>query len=412
MVTRAASTSHDIEITLPRLHAGQLRSRKGRQRFHVNPCGRGWGKSTDAGFELSYRGVKGQRWHYGAPDYRRVEEVYSAVVKALNPILTVQQYARRIETVTGGKVEFWTLNDETAGQSRHDDGWIIDEAGLVPKLMSVWRNSIRPSLTRHKGRAIFYGTPKGWNDYHTIYQMALKSPEWSVYTASSYDNPYIDPTELDRLRDPHNPDGLTDAQFQQEIMAAFLKGGAGVFPNVHEVVYGPMQPLTMLMETRLPVVVGVDLGKKIDKTVFTVIDHTERVHYVEATQADYTSQIDRLADLCKVLNVGACVIETNTGEMFIEEAYRRNLPVVKFHTSAQTKTPLIEWLIRAFEHQSISIPDHPQLIYELLAFESKRLPSGGMQWSAPAGQHDDMVMSLALAYWGIRGGSTWRGFSS
>lgn len=411
-MTRLNNTpSKTSYVRLPKLHTGQRRSRANRSRFHVNPCGRGWGKSTDAVYELGMQAVNGRRWHYGAPDYRRVEEVYSAVLKALKPIVTINQYARRIETIMDGKIEFWTLNDETAGQSRHDHGWIIDEAGLVPNLMGIWRESIRPSLTRHNGRAIFYGTPKGWNDYHTIYQMALKSPDWSTYTASSYDNPYIDPAELDRLKDPNNPDGMTEAQYQQEILAQFLKAGAGVFPYVNEAVYGEMLTLQALEESRDPLVIGVDLGKKIDKTVFTAITPQGKVPYLETSQADYLEQIARLEYLCKTVNIIACVIEDNVGEMFIERAKQLRLPVVRFHTSAQTKTPLIERLVLAFEQGRIKIPNHRTLLYELMAFESKRLPSGGVQYSAPAGQHDDTVMSLALAYWGINQGRSWSGFS-
>jgi hypothetical protein len=34
----------------------------------------------------------------------------------------------------------------------------------------------------------------------------------------------------------------------------------------------------------------------------------------------------------------------------------------------------------------------------LQAYEAERLPSGAMRYNAPAGMHDDMVMSLALAW--------------
>jgi hypothetical protein len=41
------------------------------------------------------------------------------------------------------------------------------------------------------------------------------------------------------------------------------------------------------------------------------------------------------------------------------------------------------------------------LIGELQAFEAKSLPSGFTRYAAPEGLHDDMVMSLAIAWSGL-----------
>ena len=45
------------------------------------------------------------------------------------------------------------------------------------------------------------------------------------------------------------------------------------------------------------------------------------------------------------------------------------------------------------------------LLNELQAYESERLPSGAVRYSAPGGMHDDHVISLALAWRAVaRGG--------
>ena len=41
---------------------------------------------------------------------------------------------------------------------------------------------------------------------------------------------------------------------------------------------------------------------------------------------------------------------------------------------------------------------------ELLSFESKKTSSGNFTYSAPDGQHDDCVMSLALAWYAVGNG--------
>ena len=46
--------------------------------------------------------------------------------------------------------------------------------------------------------------------------------------------------------------------------------------------------------------------------------------------------------------------------------------------------------------------DNDYLKHELLSFESSRLASGGFQYKAPAGGHDDCVMALAIAWDSLR----------
>jgi len=76
---------------------------------------------------------------------------------------------------------------------------VIDEASFIPDLENGWLNSIRPTLTDYKGRALFISTPKGKNFFYSLF---LKSgePDWESFKFTTYDNPYIDKTEIDDAR--------------------------------------------------------------------------------------------------------------------------------------------------------------------------------------------------------------------
>lgn len=63
-----------------------------------------------------------------------------------------------------------------------------------------------------------------------------------------------------------------------------------------------------------------------------------------------------------------------------------------------TKANLVEALALAFERGDLQILNDPLLVGELQAYEMERLPSGLVRYSAPDGLHDDIVMSLALAW--------------
>jgi hypothetical protein len=70
-----------------------------------------------------------------------------------------------------------------------------------------------------------------------------------------------------------------------------------------------------------------------------------------------------------------------------------------FTTTNTSKAELIERLASDFEKSNIKIPNDPTLIAELQSFGAERLPGGQTRYAAPSGMHDDMVMSLALAWY-------------
>ena len=72
--------------------------------------------------------------------------------------------------------------------------------------------------------------------------------------------------------------------------------------------------------------------------------------------------------------------------------------VIGVQLTNATKANIIESLALALETGGLEILDDPVLVAELQAYESERLPSGLMRYSAPDGLHDDAVMALALAW--------------
>ena len=68
------------------------------------------------------------------------------------------------------------------------------------------------------------------------------------------------------------------------------------------------------------------------------------------------------------------------------------MPVHPFTTTAVSKRQGLDRLILAFERQDIALPRDDALIHELLAYSARTLPSGLIQYGAPPGSHDDLVM--------------------
>jgi len=91
------------------------------------------------------------------------------------------------------------------------------------------------------------------------------------------------------------------------------------------------------------------------------------------------------------------------GQPVIEQLTREGLRIHPFTTTNASKAEAIEALALAFERGDIRILNDPVMLSELMAYQAERLPSGLLRYGAPTGGHDDIVMSLALAWTGVSG---------
>lgn len=115
---------------------------------------------------------------------------------------------------------------------------------------------------------------------------------------------------------------------------------------------------------------------------------------------------DRIEAVYNKFKMQSITIEDNSiGQPVIDHLRGRGLNVIPFHTSGATKTPIIQALQSAFEHEEISILPDETTINELAAYEAKRTASG-YSYSAPAGMYDDTVMALAIG-WHSLNGANW-----
>jgi hypothetical protein len=96
-------------------------------------------------------------------------------------------------------------------------------------------------------------------------------------------------------------------------------------------------------------------------------------------------------------------VEVNgVGKGVIDHLREEGLNIIPFLTSNKSKQEIIQNLQVAFEREEIRVLDDERLKHELLSFESNRLATGGFQYKAPGGGHDDCVMALAIAWDSLR----------
>jgi len=218
-------------------------------------------------------------------------------------------------------------------------------------------------------------------------------PTWASWSFPTSDNPYIDDGEIEAARAM-----LPERIYQQEYMASFIDDAGGVFRRVMDAATAAPQDAAIKGHDYI---MGIDFGRHHDFTVLTIIDlKTKSMAAIDRfTQIDYGIQVGRIKALYDRFRPLSIEAELNSmGEPLVEQLQRDGFPVRGFMTTNATKEAAIRGLEGAFERGEIRILNDPVLIGELQAYEQERLPAGKFRFSAPAGMHDDCVMSLAIAW--------------
>jgi hypothetical protein len=364
----------------------------------VVDCGRRFGKSKYAGRLLAEPALDGYPVAYFAPTYKMLFETWQTVkryLKAVTPRGGVSEQMKRLDLITGGVVECWSMDDPDAGRSRKYKRAIVDEAAKVRKLREAWTESVRPTLSDLEGDAYFFSTPKGLNYFHELYNFGVRGePDWQSFQFSTYANPYIKRSEVDAAKRD-----LPERVFLQEYMAVFLELAGAVFRNLSEAATAGWQDTP---ESGHDYAIGVDFAKLNDYSVFSVIDLTrkEQCHLVRLNQISYMDQLKELKDLINLFNPISVIAESNSvGEALIDVLEHDAVPVTRFVTTAATKKVAIEDLAYAIESLEFRILDHAIQTAELLSYEIERTGTGGFRYGpATNDMHDDTVMALAIGY--------------
>ena len=147
-----------MRIELPQPHINQQKVLDSKARFRVMMSGRRFGKSELATIEMVISALKGDSVAYVTPTYQLARVFFEKLTQSVP--FESNKSELTIKFPNGGSVDFFTGErlDNLRGRKFHLV--VIDEASFIPNLEDGWLNSIRPTLTDYKGRALFLSTPK------------------------------------------------------------------------------------------------------------------------------------------------------------------------------------------------------------------------------------------------------------
>lgn len=198
----------NYEVTVPLLHSGQEAVVAQFKRFNVIRCGRRFGKTTLAIRLLTQAAIGpygedtvGIPVAYFAPTYKMLNKQWLAISKILKPITARKDtQLKQIELITGGRVDFWSLENPDSVRGDAYGFIFVDEAAMIRDLKDTIEQVLLPLLTDLEGSACFGSTPRGENDFYIIDQFSLTQPDWASFHLPTSANPFIKPRELARMQ--------------------------------------------------------------------------------------------------------------------------------------------------------------------------------------------------------------------
>jgi hypothetical protein len=412
--------SRPVELRLPEAHPRQyelINALKAdfRRRFIVGACGSKFGKtygSTIALVDNSWTHPNSLNW-WVAPTFAQSKMAYT-LVKRLMPQDTFREYKADVKLVLlrpDGKehsvIEFKSGDNPDSLRGFGVNFFIVDEAARVPYDSYV---SVMTTVTQTRGKGFFISTPHGRGWFYELYQRGEKytedgvplyddknpdpNPEWYSIRMPTWTNPTVSMEAIEDFRRT-----LPEDVFRQEIGAQFLLDSAGVFRGIKACIRGSFEAYVPGQRY----IMGVDLARKKDYSVLTVMNANTRhvVAWERFNQISWEAQYARITNLARLYRAQVFMDSTGVGDPVVEAVQNSGVRVEPYQISGtKAKQQLIDKLRLNVENARISFPYIPILKKELEAYEYEISENGVVRFSAPSGQHDDTVISLALANWG------------
>lgn len=332
-------------------------------------CGRRFGKTELAKAWITQGLIQGEACAWFAPQHMMTSEVYADLSRHLAPLLTASSRGQAVmRLVTGGRLDFWSLENPIAGRSRGYQRVVIDEAAFAKDddgeapgaLMETWERGIKPTLYDYGGKALVCSNSAGKKPDNFFYRICTE-PQFGFreYHATTMDNPLLpkrlageDEAEwLARREQFHEALKLDNAPlvYAQEYLAEFVDwSGVAFFSRDKLLVNGQPVPYPTRCDSVFAVIdTASKTGTDNDATAVTYFAYDSisraapllildwEVIQIEGAMLEtwLPSVFVQLEDLCRACSprfgsIGAFIEDKNSGTILLQQAQRRGLQVM------------------------------------------------------------------------------------
>lgn len=278
----------------------------------------------------------------------------------------------------------------------------IDEAAYIPD-ETIY--DLFPFVDANKAPILMTSTPRfktgAFYEYFT--SGLLEEPNIFAYDWSKYDTSELLTNEkLELYRKT-----LPKAKFTTEYLGEFIDASGGVFGEFGCCLTDEIEPYSSC-------VVGVDWASTgSDETSIAVFSNKKQLIYLEHFNGvDESITIDRIIDVIKKYSPTKIQVETNSiGQIYYNLLKKRinqlgiNTALKGFNTNNTSKQNIVNRMQVAIQNQEVRLLNDVDLIKQFSFFEAKLTPTGKVTYEAAKGYHDDITMSILLAFDCLASGS-------
>lgn len=284
---------------------------------------------------------------------------------------------------------------------------VVNEAGIVLKNRNLWNESILPMILDYKAKVLIGGTPKGKsvkrsNEKHLFYELFERGNQpprlsdtppckggdyWKSFNYTSYDNPLLDPNDIDELVKQISP-ALRD----QEIYGKFVdKESSGIIKNswwkyfdsddeiYKQIVYKKVQSWDTAFKK----------NQENDYSVCTTWVYCQNGFYlidVWRGRVEFPELKRKVIELAKLHSVNEILIEDKaSGQSLIQELQRNTVLPIKSIKVENDKIARVHSITPLIEAGKVSLPKDAHWLKEFLD-EMEEFPNG---------EFDDVVDSVS-----------------
>ncbi len=419
----------DAASGVPTPHEGQEKVLALPGRFRIAVCGRRFGKTVlaaVAAIDHCRKNSEAQRVWWISPVQEQSDRVEREIAgwlsgclkqnkktseeRASNHVIEWEHRRQEHALVYGGngsRIEFHTAHVPDRLRGAGLDLVIVDEAADVSEY--TWKMVIKPMLLEKQGRALITGTPRGKQHWlHRVFLLGQAEEHRAMYSSlqlPSRANPRLPQEDLEGYRVE-----MTEDQFRQEFEAEFLDAADSVFTRVEEAQTAEQLDKGRSGETYIT---GIDLGDKHDFTVLCSVGcRGEKLEgFARFNNLGWHEQILRIREHLRKFP-GPCVVDaTGLGDPVFQMLWQDlKGRVTPYKFTGESKENLVRGLQYAFDAKELRIPKLEVLVNELNAFTRLNRENRNdryMRYGAPTGLHDDCVIALGLAWYGLKRGGLW-----
>lgn len=352
------------------------------------------GKSMFALQQTLYFTVNFSNFHlaYITPTYKLSKKIFDEIANFLEKtkICKINRSELSINFNNNSKIKFYSAENPLAIRGTTWDCVILEEGAFFPE--DIFAQVIKPTLLVKNGISICVTTPflKNW-----VYKKSLTSRKKnsSIYYMKKtiWDNELITSEQIEEIIE-NTPKHI----FEIEYMCSFDVAEKSLFDNINEHIIKNKEDIT-----NKKLFAGIDLGRINDFSVVVIIDEDgNMIDMLRINQMSWDLIVEKINEFLKKYKISHFYIESNNiGDVIAEKILQTNNKGEIFKTTTQTKNPLIENLILAWENNEIKIIDNEDVKneFESFAFEFSKV-TRTIKYGASIG-HDDIIIATALAVW-------------